>query len=193
MLQCWRRTGHLLSFFVPTPGGFDSSRVPTPGNLPSKAKKKANARGSARGEPGRRWNWLMRNWEAQTYKYWRRARGKRNDVILTYTLNCEAAPRSLFLTPTNTTNYWKCVLNLLSSWVANPQWLFFRLIMARTQILIHARDFAHHTTVGISPKSHTVMTTGTPSSRVRIIVVMVAFIIIEIKTHTKKKKITRNK
>ena len=60
-------------------------------------------------------------------------------------------------------------------------------------ILIHARDFAHHTTVGISPKSHTVMTTGTPSSRVRIIVVMVAFIIIEIKTHTKKKKITRNK
>ena len=26
-------------FFRPTPGGFDSSRVPTPGNLPSKAKK----------------------------------------------------------------------------------------------------------------------------------------------------------
>ena len=26
-------------FFCPEPGGFDSSRVPTPGNLPSKAKK----------------------------------------------------------------------------------------------------------------------------------------------------------
>ena len=27
-------------FFRPHPGGFDSSRVATPGNLPSKAKKK---------------------------------------------------------------------------------------------------------------------------------------------------------
>ena len=26
-------------FFVPTPGVFASSRIPTPGNLPSKAKK----------------------------------------------------------------------------------------------------------------------------------------------------------
>ena len=26
-------------FFRPHPGGFDSSMVPTPGNLPSKAKK----------------------------------------------------------------------------------------------------------------------------------------------------------
>ena len=33
-----RGTGHLPSFFVP-PRGFDSSRVPTPGNLLSKAKK----------------------------------------------------------------------------------------------------------------------------------------------------------
>ena len=41
MLQCWRGTGH---FFCPHPGGFDSSRVPTPGNLPSKAKKNAYAR-----------------------------------------------------------------------------------------------------------------------------------------------------
>ena len=31
------------------PGGFVSSGVPTPGNLPSKAKKIANARGSAQG------------------------------------------------------------------------------------------------------------------------------------------------
>ena len=26
-------------FFCPHPGGFDSSTIPTPGNLPSKAKK----------------------------------------------------------------------------------------------------------------------------------------------------------
>ena len=47
-------------FLRPHPGGFDSSRVPTPGNLPSKAKKNANAWGSARGEgAGRSWNLLM--------------------------------------------------------------------------------------------------------------------------------------
>ena len=49
-------------FSRPHPGGFDSSRVPTPGNLPSKAKINANARKSARGPEGgggvagRRWN-----------------------------------------------------------------------------------------------------------------------------------------
>ena len=31
--------GTFALFFRPHPGGFDSSRVPTPGNLPSKAKK----------------------------------------------------------------------------------------------------------------------------------------------------------
>ena len=44
--------GALALFFRPHPGGFDSSRVPTPGNLPTKAKKNANARGSARGRRG---------------------------------------------------------------------------------------------------------------------------------------------
>ena len=44
--------GAFALFFCPQPGGFDSSRVPTSGNLPSKAKKNANARGSAR-EAGR--------------------------------------------------------------------------------------------------------------------------------------------
>ena len=39
-------------FFRPHPGAFDSSRVLTPGNLPSKAKKNANARGSAGGGGG---------------------------------------------------------------------------------------------------------------------------------------------
>ena len=42
--------GAFAAFFRPHPGGFKSSRVPTPGNLPSKAKKNANARGSARGQ-----------------------------------------------------------------------------------------------------------------------------------------------
>ena len=31
--------GTFALFFRPHPGAFDSSRVPTPGNLPSKAKK----------------------------------------------------------------------------------------------------------------------------------------------------------
>ena len=32
--------GAFALFLRPHPGGFDSTRVPTPGNLPSKAKKK---------------------------------------------------------------------------------------------------------------------------------------------------------
>ena len=58
--------GAFALFFCPHPGGFDSSRVPTSGNLPSKVKKNANARRSARGArgggggggggAGRRWN-----------------------------------------------------------------------------------------------------------------------------------------
>ena len=40
--------GTFALFFRPHPWGFDRSRVPIPGNLPSKAKKKhANARESA--------------------------------------------------------------------------------------------------------------------------------------------------
>ena len=46
--------GAFALFFRPHPGGFDSSRAPTPGNLPSKAKKNANARGSAREKEGGR-------------------------------------------------------------------------------------------------------------------------------------------
>ena len=37
--------GAFALFFRPHPGGFDSSRVPTPGNLPSKAKKMLMPRG----------------------------------------------------------------------------------------------------------------------------------------------------
>ena len=56
--------GAFALFFRPHPGGFDSSRVPTPRNLPSKAKKNANAPGVSPGGGGgggarRWWNWLM--------------------------------------------------------------------------------------------------------------------------------------
>ena len=42
--------GAFALFFRPHPGGFDSSRVPTPGNSPR--QKNTNARGSARGVLG---------------------------------------------------------------------------------------------------------------------------------------------
>ena len=38
--------GACVLFFRPHPGGLDSSRVPTPGNLPSKAKKKKKCGGN---------------------------------------------------------------------------------------------------------------------------------------------------
>jgi len=41
--------GAFALFFHPHPGGFDSSRVPMPGNLPSKAKKMLMPRGQPRG------------------------------------------------------------------------------------------------------------------------------------------------
>ena len=41
--------GAFALFFRPHPRGSDSSRVPTPGNLPSKAKINANPLKSARG------------------------------------------------------------------------------------------------------------------------------------------------
>ena len=45
--------GAFALFFRPHPGGFDSSRVPTPGNLPSKAKKMLMPRGQRRVGVGR--------------------------------------------------------------------------------------------------------------------------------------------
>ena len=44
--------GAFALFFRPHPGGFDSSRVPTPGNLPSKAKKEKLMPGGQPGEGG---------------------------------------------------------------------------------------------------------------------------------------------
>ena len=52
--------GAFALFFRPHPGGFDSSRVPTPGgNLPSKAKKMLMPRGQpgGRGEGGAGCSW----------------------------------------------------------------------------------------------------------------------------------------
>ena len=50
----------ICPFFCPYPGGFDSSRVPTHENLPSKAKKAENG-----GQPGREvggWGVGGRSW-----------------------------------------------------------------------------------------------------------------------------------
>ena len=43
--------GAFALFFRPHPGGFDSSRVPTPENLPSKAKKMLMPGGQPGGQP----------------------------------------------------------------------------------------------------------------------------------------------
>ena len=50
--------GAFALFFCPHPGGFDSSRVPTPGNLPPKAKTMLMPGGQPGGEggAGRSWN-----------------------------------------------------------------------------------------------------------------------------------------
>ena len=53
--------GALALFFRPHPGGFDSSRVPTPGNLLTKAKKMLMPGGQPGGGAGRSWNWLPHN------------------------------------------------------------------------------------------------------------------------------------
>ena len=52
--------GACTLLFHPHPGGFDSSRVPTPGNLPSKAKKTLMPGGqSGRGGGGRGEGWVL--------------------------------------------------------------------------------------------------------------------------------------
>ena len=54
-----KEDGAFALFFRPHPGGFDSSRVPTPGNLPSKAKKLLMPGGQSGGVLGAGWNWLV--------------------------------------------------------------------------------------------------------------------------------------
>ena len=48
--------GAFALFSGPHPGGCDSSRVPTPGNLPSKAKRVLMPGGQLGGRAGRSWN-----------------------------------------------------------------------------------------------------------------------------------------
>ena len=47
--------GAFALFFRPHPAGYDSSRVPTPGNLPSKAKEMLKPGGQPGGEGGGGW------------------------------------------------------------------------------------------------------------------------------------------
>ena len=47
-----KEDGAFALFFRPHPGGFDSSRVSTAGNLPSKAKKMLMPRGQSGGALG---------------------------------------------------------------------------------------------------------------------------------------------
>ena len=51
--------GAFALFFHPHPGGFDSLRVPTHGNLPFMAKKILIPGSQPGGRAGCRWNWLM--------------------------------------------------------------------------------------------------------------------------------------
>ena len=49
----------ICRLFLSPPWGIWQLKSLTPGNLPSKTKKNANAQESARGEAGHSWNWLM--------------------------------------------------------------------------------------------------------------------------------------
>ena len=71
--------GAFALFFRPHPGGFHSSRVPTPGNLPSKAKNDntwGSARGGGRGRglgtAGIDWciMWVVSPWLSSLYFIW---------------------------------------------------------------------------------------------------------------------------
>ena len=69
--------GAFALFFRPHPGGIDSSRVPTPRNLPSKAKKMLTLEGQPRGRGGGStagidWciMWVMSPWLSSFYFVW---------------------------------------------------------------------------------------------------------------------------
>ena len=65
MLQCWPRTGHLPSFFVPTPGDFTAQESPPPEICHPRQKMiipggQLGGGGGEGGEgAGHSWNWLM--------------------------------------------------------------------------------------------------------------------------------------
>ena len=64
MLQCWRRTEHLPSFFIPTQGDLTAQESPPPGicfprqKMPMPGGQPGDG-GRGGGGAGRRWNWLM--------------------------------------------------------------------------------------------------------------------------------------
>ena len=60
-LQCWRRTGHLPSFFVPTPWDSAAQEVSPPGICHPRQKCQCPgiSPGGGGSEAGLRWNWLM--------------------------------------------------------------------------------------------------------------------------------------
>ena len=51
--------GAFALFFLSPPRGIWQLKSPHPREFAIKGKKNANARGSAQGGAGRRWNWLM--------------------------------------------------------------------------------------------------------------------------------------
>ena len=65
-VQCWRRTGHLPSFCVPTLGDLTAQESPPPG-ICHPRQKNANDRGQPGGgrRAGRSWHWLMQNYHRQ--------------------------------------------------------------------------------------------------------------------------------
>ena len=56
---------------------------------------------------------------------------------------CEAAPISCSVPLTDSTNYRKCISNLLSYWLANRQWLFNRPFMRVLNRFYGIRDFPY--------------------------------------------------
>ena len=62
MLQYWRRTGHLPSFFVLTPGDLTAKESP-PLGICYRRQKNLLMPGGPPGGAGRSWNWLMHKWK----------------------------------------------------------------------------------------------------------------------------------
>ena len=77
MLQCWRRTGHLPSFFVPTLGELTAQESPPPGICHPRQKKCLRLRvsqgvGGGGSTAGIDWciMWVMSPWLSSFYFVW---------------------------------------------------------------------------------------------------------------------------
>ena len=75
MLQCWRRTGHLPSFFVPTPGDLTAQESPPPGICHPRQKKSKSpgvspGGGGVLGAAGIDWCIILKSvWYARHFEY----------------------------------------------------------------------------------------------------------------------------